>query len=84
MTSRKKKSGTRSFEDAVRRLEEIVDALEQGTVSLEDALALYEEGITLVRMLWPGGYEAPEAAGQHLAGSSKLPRFDPVRISGLF
>ncbi len=34
-----------SFEDALKRLEEIVDSLEKGNVSLEDAITLFEEGI---------------------------------------
>lgn len=33
-----------SFEDALRRLEDIVRRLETGEPSLEEALALYEEG----------------------------------------
>lgn len=37
----------RTFEEALERLEEIVDALEQGTVPLDKALDLYQEGATL-------------------------------------
>lgn len=33
-----------SFEDALKRLEEIVHALESGEVSLEESLRLYREG----------------------------------------
>lgn len=40
-------SSTRTFEQALERLEEIVDALEQGTVPLDKALELYQEGATL-------------------------------------
>ncbi len=40
---------TKSFEESVARLEEIVRALESGSASLEDSLKLYEEGIALVR-----------------------------------
>ncbi|MBM4160017.1 MAG: exodeoxyribonuclease VII small subunit [Ignavibacteria bacterium] len=42
-----KKGQKRSFEDALRRLEVIVESLEQGNASLDDAVALYEEGIQL-------------------------------------
>ncbi|MEI6309403.1 MAG: exodeoxyribonuclease VII small subunit [bacterium] len=35
------------FEDALKRLEEIVDELEGGSQSLDDALNKYEEGIKL-------------------------------------
>lgn len=38
-----------SFEEAMKRLEEIVLALESGKVSLDDSLTLYEEGIQLVK-----------------------------------
>ena len=38
-----------SFEDAIRRLGEIAGELERGGADLEGSLALYEEGIKLVR-----------------------------------
>ncbi len=38
-----------TFEDAFSRLENIVTALETGGVSLSESLALYEDGIHLVR-----------------------------------
>jgi exodeoxyribonuclease VII small subunit len=37
------------FEDALGRLEKIVDLLEGGSLSLEEALKLYEEGVGLAR-----------------------------------
>ena len=42
------KKGT-SFEEALRRLEEIVDALETGELSLEESIAIIEEGVGLTR-----------------------------------
>jgi exodeoxyribonuclease VII small subunit len=49
MAARKKETpGT--FEEALRRLEEIVQRLEQGDVPLEQAMQLYEEGINLSRV----------------------------------
>ncbi len=45
MASKKKEAPT--FEHSLRRLEEIVQRLEQGDVPLEEALTLYEEGIAL-------------------------------------
>lgn len=36
-----------TFEEAFRRLDEVVRQLEQGDVPLETALALYEEGTAL-------------------------------------
>ena len=38
-----------TFEEALGRLNEIVAALEDGTAPLDRSLALYEEGIALVR-----------------------------------
>lgn len=38
-----------NFEASIKRLDEISASLERENVSLEDALALYEEGVRLVR-----------------------------------
>lgn len=38
-----------SFEDTYRRLEEIVQKLEEGTLTLEKSVNLYEEGMQLAR-----------------------------------
>lgn len=37
-----------SFEDSMKKLEDIVASLEKGEVSLNDSLKLYEEGSKLV------------------------------------
>ena len=37
------------FEEAIARLEAVVKAMEGDAVSLDESLALYEEGIALVR-----------------------------------
>jgi exodeoxyribonuclease VII small subunit len=37
------------FEDALQRLEEIVDRLETGELPLEDSLKVFEEGVALAR-----------------------------------
>jgi exodeoxyribonuclease VII small subunit len=39
-----------SFEEAVKRLGEIVASLERGDLSLEDSLRLFEEGVQLSRV----------------------------------
>jgi len=36
-----------SFEESLRRLEEIVNKLEQGEIPLEDSVRIYEEGLVL-------------------------------------
>ncbi len=38
-----------NFENSMLRLEEIVKSLENGSADLDSALALYEEGVKLVR-----------------------------------
>lgn len=38
----------KTYEDSVRRLEDIVSALERGDASLDESLKLFEEGMKLV------------------------------------
>jgi exodeoxyribonuclease VII small subunit len=47
--SAKKQTPELDFESSLRRLEKIVEQLEQGDVPLEKSLDLYEEGITLAK-----------------------------------
>jgi len=37
------------FEDALQRLEQIVDQLEAGNLALEESLTVFEEGVGLAR-----------------------------------
>lgn len=39
-----------SFEDAFARLEEIITQIDAGELQLEEALALFEEGVRLLRL----------------------------------
>jgi exodeoxyribonuclease VII small subunit len=39
-----------SFEQALKRLEEIVETLEAGNISLEESIKIYQEGITLSKL----------------------------------
>ncbi|MBI3005704.1 MAG: exodeoxyribonuclease VII small subunit [Ignavibacteriales bacterium] len=45
-----KKTSRGSFEESMKRLEKIVESLEQGKVTLDDAVDLYEEGIRLSKL----------------------------------
>ena len=45
MAERKKKT----FESSLARLEEIVKAMENGDAMLDESLALYEEGVKLIK-----------------------------------
>ena len=38
-----------TFEDALQRLEQIVDQLEAGDLALDDSLKVFEEGVALAR-----------------------------------
>lgn len=38
-----------SFEDALARLEELIERIESGEIGLEKAIAEYERGVTLIR-----------------------------------
>ncbi|MEE0969990.1 MAG: exodeoxyribonuclease VII small subunit [Clostridia bacterium] len=42
---------TENFENSLARLGEIVKSLEDGSADLDSSLALYEEGVSLVRSL---------------------------------
>lgn len=46
-SSKKEKEQKHTFEQSLKRLEQIVEELEQGDVPLDDALQMYEEGIEL-------------------------------------
>ncbi|EUJ24903.1 exodeoxyribonuclease VII small subunit [Listeria grandensis] len=39
-----------SYEEAMKELENIVQALEEGNVSLEDSLDMYQRGIALTKL----------------------------------
>jgi exodeoxyribonuclease VII small subunit len=45
------KQSPKKFEDGLRDLEQIVEKLETGDLSLEEALAAFEDGVALVRVL---------------------------------
>lgn len=45
----KKELPKQTFEDALKRLEEVLDSLEHGNLNLEEAVQAFEEGVKLVR-----------------------------------
>ena len=71
-----------SFEDAIERLETIVDELESGSLSLEESIARYEEGMGLSKQLTRTLDEAEKRierlTGQ--AGEGGEPRTEPMEI----
>ena len=66
-----------TFEKAVTRLDEIVSRLEKGDVPLDDALGLFEEGTSLVK-LCSGQLDAAEQKVMLLSkGDEDEPAFVP-------
>lgn len=47
MSKKVKQKGELTFEESLKRLEEIVETLEAGNAPLEESVKLYEEGMTL-------------------------------------
>ena len=45
----KKEPPKQTFEAALTRLEEVLEALEHGNLNMEDSLKAFEEGVSLVR-----------------------------------
>ena len=50
MQEQKKQMGEYDLESAMKRLDDVVARLSKESISLEDSLALYEEGVSLVRV----------------------------------
>jgi exodeoxyribonuclease VII small subunit len=50
MTSPDPPETAQSFEQAIARLTQIVERLEEGDMTLEESLALFEEGVKLSRL----------------------------------
>jgi exodeoxyribonuclease VII small subunit len=69
-----------SFEVAIKRLGEIVQALERGDLTLEDSLRLFEEGVALSRSSQQKLDSAEKRVEQLLAvdaeGNARTARFD--------
>lgn len=57
-----------TFEDAMKRLETIVQAIEQGKIGLEESIKQYEEGMALIRRC-RGVLSDAELKIQHLQAS---------------
>ena len=80
-----KRSKEPEFEASLRRLEEIVAALEEGDRPLEESLRLFEEGIALTRRCAARLDEAErriEILGRGAGGTAELAPFDPSSTGG--
>ena len=87
MTSQKKNQ-PKDFEDALRRLEAVVEDLEKGELSLEQSLERYEHGVGLSRFCHEKLEEAEkrisvlriDSRGEPLVDSSGKPRQQALEI----
>ena len=70
----------RSFEQALQRLEEIVEALERGNLSLEESLTYFQEGTRLIKECTEQ-LEGAEAKIQKLVSTEEGFRLEPISFS---
>ena len=66
------------FEQAMKRLEEIVEELEQGDLPLERSLKIFEEGIRLSRFCAAKLEEAEKKVEILLEGEARPFRLEPA------
>jgi exodeoxyribonuclease VII small subunit len=67
------------FEEAIERLEQVVEELEGGSLSLEESLARYEEGVRLSRRLTQTLDSAEKRIEKLIAGEGdESPRTAPI------
>jgi exodeoxyribonuclease VII small subunit len=79
----KEKPTALSFEDAVKRLSEIVQKLERGELPLEESLRLFEEGVALSRASQER-LDAAQKRVEELLGLDRdgKPRTAPFEVRG--
>lgn len=71
------KAKTKTFEEKMQRLEEIVRAMERGDVALEESLKLFQEGTELVRSCGKQLEEAKMQVTKITAGADGVPQEEP-------
>jgi exodeoxyribonuclease VII small subunit len=75
MPQKKKEAAEQTFDESLRRLEQIVEQMEQGDIPLEESMKLYEEGIALSKVCAQKLQQAEltiKRLGRDLEGSLKL------------
>ncbi len=72
----------KSFEEALRRLENIVRELEEGELSLEEALSKFEEGIRLSRFCTQKLTQAEEKVKKLIKTAEGEFKIQPLDIEG--
>jgi exodeoxyribonuclease VII small subunit len=69
-----------SFEEAIERLQTIVEELEGGSLSLEESIARYEEGVKLSRRLTQTLDQAEKRIERLAEGPGGEPVTEPMEI----
>ena len=72
------KAKTKTFEEKMQRLEEIVRAMERGDVALEESLKLFQEGTELVRSCGKQLEEAKMQVTKISAGADGAPKEETI------
>ncbi len=78
--ARADQAGEPSFEEAIERLQTIVEELESGSLSLEESIARYEEGVKLSRRLTQTLDEAEKRIERLTQDASGTPVTEPVEL----
>jgi exodeoxyribonuclease VII small subunit len=68
------------FEDALQRLERIVDQLEGGKLGLEDSLKVFEEGVALARRCAKYLDEAERRVELLMRDESGMLKTEPLQV----
>ena len=71
------KAKTKTFEEKMQRLEEIVRAMERGDVALEESLKLFQEGTELVQSCGKQLEEAKMQVTKITTGADGAPQEEP-------
>jgi len=72
---------TMKFEEALQKLEEIVERLERGDISLDESLEIFEEGIKLSRLCTKQLEEAEQRVELLLGIRDGKPETAPFQVN---
>jgi len=78
----KKESTSQTFENAIERLEAVVEQMESDSLPLEDLLSRYEEGLKLVKFCsekLDSAEKRIEIIARDASGKAKLVEFDTAK-----
>ena len=73
---------TLGFEQALERLETIVEQLDGGSLTLEESITRYEEGVGLARRLGVTLDEAEKRIERLVASEDGATRTEPMELAG--